>query len=134
MKVWKLIQSHLPTGNIRSNSKQTKEPFCSIPERVVDIVESLFEGKNRAEVGFLVLRSVLFTPYENKLSNVRWICKHLKNLLQEPFLDGRYWLDYNPVTQDQLEDMLISVLDKIKTSSEYKLHHDDFSHNLLEHN
>ena len=134
MKVWKLIQSHLPTGDIRSKGKQTKEPFCSIPERVIDIIETLFEGKNKAEIGFLVLRSVLFTGYENKMSNVRWICKHLKNLLQEPFLDGRYWLDYNPIPQEQLEDMLITVLDKIKTSSEYKLHQDDFCHQLLEHN
>jgi hypothetical protein len=134
MRVWKLIQSQLPTGNVGTGRKSPKEPFCSIPERVIDIIEALFEGKYKPEIGFLVLRSILFCPYENTFTNVRWICKHLKNLLQEPFLEGRYWLDYSPIPQDQIEDMLITILAKLQPSSEYKLHEDEFTHSLLSHN
>jgi len=91
-------------------------PFCVV-ENIIQILDDILPT-NRYEICFLALRSLLNDSMAKRYENQEWICYCLLGVMDQPFKEGRLWLNFKPVTMDKLEDMIIMVSGKLDSSKD----------------
>ena len=102
-------------GSMRATQSLNFEgyPF-SVAENICMILEEVLGAKYRQDLAFTAVKLLHFGTHARKFENQEWICYTLLSVLSEIFTEGRFWLDFQPLSLERFEDLVINVCSKLE--------------------
>ena len=114
----RFISSFRATQNLNHEAY----PF-TVCENILLILEEVLDPKYKSDIAFVGIKLLSNGTHERKFENQEWIASQLLTAVSEYFDDGRYTLNYTPLTSDGFEDLIIqasSYLENFKTMEEVR--------------
>lgn len=84
-------------------------PFCLV-QVIILILEFILDIKYHQELGFLAVKLLNNSQLHDRYENIEWVYCSLLMSLSEVFELSKFWIRYQPVTQDAFEDLIIGSL------------------------
>lgn len=104
-------------ASFRSSEKLRLEPSGGVVmEALFIILEDILDQSYKQDLSFLVASTIEMPGLDRLYDNQEWVACTVKGLVNEQFLESRFWSDYRPVDSERFEDLIIQTAKMVVSS------------------